>query len=174
MTFTRKIFPFLICSFLFCNFSTTRSDGEYPLKAAFLYRFIDYVEWSNNNNDPTFNIAILGGSPIVSSLNEIAANKLAKGKRMNIREYENLSDITSCQVLFVSKNARAPIETIISKMSDRPVLIVSEQNGFAQKGAHINFFFSESKLKFEVNIKSATRVGLKLSSQLLQHAVLVD
>jgi hypothetical protein len=146
---------------------------EYALKAAFVYRFIEYVEWENKNDSKTFEIAVLNESPITDMLIEIARDKKVKNKNMYVKEYYDLNDISFCNILFVSKNYNNPIESVIAKFSDKNVLIITEQIGYGVKGADINFLISENKLKFEVNLNAAKKARLKLSSQLLEHAIII-
>ncbi len=142
---------------------------EYALKADFLYRFVDYVYWKDYSNKQTFKIAILEQSPITASL-----LNMAKNKKMEIKEYNSLNEISFCHILFVPYNCSVPIETILSKFSGKPVLIVTEQNGYGKKGVHVNFVKSENKLKFEVNLKAINKSGIGISSFLLQHAIIVQ
>lgn len=142
---------------------------DYALKADFLYRFVDYVYWKNYSKDQTFKIAILEDSPIAASL-----QKTTKNKKIDIKEYKNLKEIRSCHILFIPYNCSVPIETILSNFSGKPILIVTEQNGYGKKGAHMNFVMMENKLKFEVNIKAINKAGIGISSFLLQHAIIVQ
>jgi hypothetical protein len=147
---------------------------EYILKAAFLYRFTDYIEWGGNAQSEDFTIAVLGKSGITEPLIEIAKEKKAQGKRIVIKQYDNINDISGCQILFIPRNNKQDVETAVSKISDKPILIVAEQTDACAKGAHINFLISDNKLKFEVNPNAAAISGLKISSQLLQHAIVVN
>jgi hypothetical protein len=142
---------------------------EYALKAAFLYRFIDYVNWKDYSKNQTFKIAILEESQITSSLLDIPKNK-----KIDIKEYKNLNDVGFCNILFVPYNCSIPIETILSKFSGKPVLIVTERNGYGKKGAHMNFIIVDNKLKFEVNLKAINKAGIGISSFLLQHATIIQ
>lgn len=142
---------------------------DYELKASFLYRFVDYVYWENYSKNQTFKIAILEESPITSAL-----LSMSKNKKMNIQEYKNLNDVRFCNILFVPYNCSIPIETILAEFSGKPILIVTEQNGYGKKGAQMNFVMVENKLKFEVNLKAINRSGIGISSFLLQHAIIVQ
>ncbi|MFV5690904.1 YfiR family protein [Flavobacterium sp. LT1R49] len=142
---------------------------EYALKAAFLYRFIDYVNWKDYSKNQAFKIAVLEQSPITASLLE-----MPKNKKIDIKEYKNLDEISFCNILFVPYNSTIPIETILSKFSGKPVLIVTERNGYGKKGAQMNFVIVENKLKFEVNLKAINKSGIGISSFLLQHAIIVQ
>lgn len=142
---------------------------EYALKAAFLYRFIDYVNWKDYSKNQTFKIAILEESPITASL-----LAMPKTKKIEIKVYGNLEEIGFCNILFVPYNSTIPIETILSKFSVKPVLIVTERNGYGKKGAQMNFVIIDNKLKFEVNLKAINKSGIGISSFLLQHAIIVQ
>ncbi|MFE3867461.1 YfiR family protein [Flavobacterium sp. LS2P90] len=142
---------------------------EYALKADFLYRFVDYVYWKEYSKKQTFKIAILEESPITTSLLNVTKNK-----KIEVKEYKNLNDLRFCNILFVPYNCTIPIETILAKFSGKPILIVTEQNGYGKKGAHMNFVIVENKLKFEVNLKAINKAGIGISSFLLQHAIIVQ
>lgn len=142
---------------------------EYELKAAFLIRFVDYVYWKDYSKNKTFKIAILEESPITSSL-----LNMTKNKKMEIKEYKNLNETGFCNILFVPYDCTIPIGTILAKFSGKPVLIVTEQNGYGKKGSHMNFVMVENKLKFEVNLKAINKSGIGISSFLLQHAIIVQ
>jgi hypothetical protein len=155
-------------------FTPSQSDSqEYVLKAAFLYRFIDYVDWGNNEGQ-NFTISVLGESEIMNPLNEIAKEKKVRGKNMYIKKCLDINDIGLCQVLFISHTYTADISSVISTIGNRPILIVTEQKDACEKGAQINFLIAEDKLKFEINPKAASKAGLKISSELLQHATIIN
>jgi hypothetical protein len=143
--------------------------NEYALKADFLYRFVDYVYWKDYSKKQTFKIAILEQSPITASLLNVTKNK-----KIEVKEYKNLNEISFCNILFVPYNCTVPLETILAKFSGKAVLIVTEQNGYGKKGAHMNFVLVDSKLKFEVNLKAINKAGIGISSFLLQHAIIVQ
>jgi hypothetical protein len=174
----RMLIAFLIGIILVGNtsfISPVQNDSqEYILKAAFLYRFTDYINWGNETDLQNFTIAVLGESGITEPLNEIARDKKIKDKSMYVKECQDLNNIGSCQILFVSRNYSPGIQDVISKIGDKPILIVAEQKDACEKGAYINFVIVENKLKFEINLKAATRAGFQISSQLLQHAILVN
>lgn len=151
--------------------SAQENDGtkEYAMKADFLYRFIDYVYWKNSTKTQIFKIAILEGSPITASLLDIAKNK-----KVEVKEYKSLNAVGFCNILFVPYNCTIPIETILSKFSGKPILIVTERNGYGKKGAHMNFVMVDTKLKFEVNLKAINKAEIGVSSFLLQHAIIVQ
>ncbi len=181
MRLRKFIFLFLTSILVMSNyaFQVSQPQGqEYNLKAAFLYRFLDYVEWTNNsswnnNSEDPLRIAILGDSALYGPLSEISRDKRAGTRAIRIRQISSVTEIGTSQVVFVSRNYKYGIDAVLSRMIDRPALIVSEQKGDVEKGSHINFLISDNKLKFEVNLKTASRSGIKIGSQLLQHAAVI-
>jgi len=163
------LFSFLLVLGSF-SFKPPSQEQEYILKAAFLYRFSDYIEWTNIDNAETFNIAILGESGISAPLVEISRDKRIKNKRIVVKQYGNADEAGSCQIIFISRDYRLPVEQVFRKVDYRPVLVITEQRSDFDKGGQMNFIIEDNKLKFEVNLATVNRSGLKISSQLLQHA----
>ena len=154
------------------SFKTAPSkEQEYLLKAAFIYRFADYIDWGSNSDNETFNIIVLGESPIVEPLLELSKDKKIKNKRITVKQFYTADEIASCHIIFISKNYKYPLSAVTSRLDYKPILIITEQRDNFPKGGQINFLISENKLKFQVDLKSTSRSGLKISSQLLQHAL---
>lgn len=141
---------------------------EYDLKAAFLYRFVDYIDWGGNSKNKLISIDILGECPIAKSLTDIT-----NSNKINVKVISNLNE-RGCNILFVPKNSPIPIETILSAYSKKSVLIVSEQKGYGHKGTHMNFVIVDDKLKFEINLGALKKAEIGISSFLLQHGIIIE
>lgn len=142
-------------------------------KAAFLYHFTEYINWGNIKM-PTFNFSVLDQSPITKQMQVIASEKKIQDKTVLVKEYSTLDALEDCQILFVPFNSTTPIETILAKYAGKPVLIVTEKEGYGRKGAHINFLMTDNRLRFEINLKAFSSSGIEVSSQLLQHAIIIN
>lgn len=132
-------------------------EGEYSLKAAFIYRFTEYVDWEGLKKNQEFKVAILGDTPLTANLIDIAENAEVGNREISVEEYETLNEIDECQILFVSRDSTVPLPAILHKFEGRETLIVTEKDGYGEKGACINFFLSESKIRFEVNLKAVEK-----------------
>jgi hypothetical protein len=147
---------------------------EYQAKAAFMYNFTKFIEWEDNslNNASTFNICILGDSPIMNPLNDLAANKKIHNKKINITKYSDAGDIKTCHMLFIPEHISPEnLKRSLQAPSVQNALIVSEQKGDLDLGSAINFLIVNNKIKFEVNLNSLNRNNIKASSQLLKLAL---
>jgi hypothetical protein len=155
------------------NISAQNAQQEANLKAAFIYNFTKYIDWGPYDRDSIFVIGVVGDSPIIESLNAIAASSRINNKRIITKSISNPSEISNCDIVFISKKCRMPLNYILSKT--RPgELTISEQPGFAEAGTAFNFVVVNNRLKFEANLKAISSAGLKAGSQLLKLAIIVD
>jgi hypothetical protein len=77
-------------------------------------------------------------------------------------------------MLFIASSAAEILSEILSNTRDKPILTVSDTNGFAAKGVLINFFLAGDKIKFEINEKAVHESGLVMSYRLLNLARIVN
>ena len=150
---------------------------EYQIKAAFLYNFAQFVDWPSatfaNTNAP-FYIGILGDDPFDGMLDETIQDETINGHKIVAVRSQQIEDLKNCQIIFISKSEKKHIADILTELGSKPILTVSEIDGFAQHGGGINFFLAGSKVRFEINPGAAQSDGLKISSQLLSLGKIVQ
>ena len=151
---------------------------EYPLKAAFLYNFGSYVNWPSNAFDSDRSpvvVGVVGPNPFGTTLDTIAANKEIRGRAIVVKYSISARDLEKCHILFVSANADEAQKTAaIDSTRSSNVLVVGETPGFAARGAVVNFYVEENKVRFEINLDAARERQLKISSKLLTLAKVID
>jgi hypothetical protein len=159
--------------FSFSIWAQNDRASEYNLKAAFIYNFTRYIEWKAETGENEFIIGIIGASPIDDPLGEIVKTETVDNKKITIKRFNKPADISFCHILFISRNAGVALDDILTKTSGKGMLIISEQNGYAELGTAINFVIINRKLKFEANVKAINSAGLTASSQLLKLAIII-
>ena len=169
----KKTLAFVITIVLTAGVPAVIKAQQAAFKAAFLYHFTEYINWGQAPMK-AFNFAVLEQSPITTQMQIIANEKKIKNKTIQVKEYSTLETLITCHILFIPESSSVPIETIVSKFAGQPVLIVTEKEGYGKKGAHINFLVSNNKLRFEINMKAFNSSGITISSQLLQHAIIIE
>jgi YfiR/HmsC-like len=153
-------------------------DFEYKVKAEFLERFTQFIDWpadsSNNNPDKPFCICVTGKNPFGSYLQDTAAQVKIKGKPVEIHQIDQLvAELPKCQILFIARTEKERLSDILKLTHDKPILTVGDTRGFAEDGVLVNFYTSGNYIRFEVNIDRAEKSKLKFSSRLLKLARLV-
>jgi hypothetical protein len=156
-----------------CYAQSKPNAEEYELKAAFIYNFTKFIEWSPSNNGDEFAIGIMGYSPAMKYLQEIAASKSVNGKKIVIKQFYSPEEIKFCHVLFIPKQSTHNLNDILARIS-KGTLTISEEDGYASLGTAINFVVVNNRLKFESNIRAIDGAGLKASSELLKLAIIVN
>jgi len=150
---------------------------EYQIKAAFLFNFVQFVKWPGTsfpNPDAPFRIGILGDDPFGSALDGTIHGESIDSHRLTVTRAEKIEDLQDCQVIFVSRSEESHVSEILSQLNSKPILTVSETQGFARAGGTINFYLTGGKVRFEINPQSAQHCGLKISSQLLSLGKIVE
>lgn len=156
-----------------CHSQGKEQQQAADVKAVFMYNFTHYIEWDSTVASRHFVIGILGSSPIRKSLLEIAENNLALNRQIEIVTYNSPEEIGECQMLFIPEASKYPLSSILSN-TDNNTLTVSEHPGYASRGTNFNFIIVKNKIKFEVNLKALAQKNIKVSSQLLKLAKIVQ
>lgn len=143
---------------------------EYQVKAAFLFQFMQFVEWPESAfGDAALPVCIgvLGPDPFGSALDEITRNEKAWNRSIVVRRSRHAPDLKDCQLVFVSRAEMPRAADVLEVFSERPILTVGDTPGFAHLGGIINFYLEGQKVRFEINAREAKLAGLRISSQLL-------
>lgn len=170
--FLLVIYILVAISFAPAEETTKEISKADKLKAVFIYNFTGYIQWPDAETSDPFVIAIIGKSPLVIPLKEIAKKKKVSGNRkIEIKHLKNIEDIKACQILFISKSEKKRLEEIVKKVEGTHILTISDSKSFAARGVAINFVRVDEKVKFEMNRNVIAHSGFKVSSQLLQLAI---
>lgn len=146
---------------------------EYQVKAAFLYQFTKFIEWPSDafpDANAPFSICVAGADPFGNTLNQVFQQKTVGQRRLELRRSAHGEGLQGCQILFISSSERKRFPAILDKVKGTPVVTVSESDRFMQAGGTINFFLSEERVRFDINLEATEGTGLKFSSRLLSVA----
>jgi hypothetical protein len=144
--------------------------GEYQVKAAFIYKFINFIEWppeSGFNDSPSINLCIIGDDPFGRAIDDMRS-EIIKGKKPAIRRYASYEEARNCHIIFIPASEKYNAGHILKSARKSTALTVGDIEEFAGKGAIISFFIEESKVRFIINTEAARRSGLKISAKLLK------
>ncbi|PYV95690.1 MAG: DUF4154 domain-containing protein [Acidobacteria bacterium] len=151
------------------------SPTEYQVKAAYLYNFGKFVEWPTRGttSESSFNICVLGQDPFGSTFGSTLGGENIKGKSVLLKRIPNAQEAVGCHILFISSSEEPRLKEILAALDKTSVLTVSDMPQFTRRGGMIQFVMDANRVRFEVNLTSAERTGLTVSSQLLKVAISV-
>src|SRR2546430_264164 len=75
----------------------------YQHKALFLYNFAKYTGWPKEvfaDDNAPFVLGILGKDPFGKDI-DIIKGKTVKGRKLEVRYFSNVAEVTGCQLLFI-------------------------------------------------------------------------
>lgn len=153
--------------------SSSTDSLEYEVKAAMLYNFTRFVEWPattwKDARSPLI-LAVVGSDPFGRLLEDSMRDKSYAGRAILVRHYPTSAELDTCHLLFVSKSEKKHLKEILRFAQASSVVTVSEIDDFIRSGGTIGFVLIDNRIRFEINIPSAVRSGVTISSKLLRLA----
>lgn len=143
--------------------------AERSIKAAYLCKFADYVEWPGASGaaGTPLRIGVLGSAAMADELARITAGRTIAERPVQVRRVGPDEPLDGLDVLFVGEREHARLDALLKPASTLPILTVTESAGALADGSIINFTIDRERVRFEVSLPAAERSRLKLSSRLL-------
>lgn len=141
---------------------------ERSVKAAYLFKFLGYVEFSGDAGAP-LNVGVMAADDVAAEVTRLTAGRTVNGRPVTVRTLRDGDATTGLQMLFVGAASERPVQTLRSAAQNGVLTVTDDENGL-QQGAIINFRLIEERIRFEVSLPAAERSNLKLSSRLLSVA----
>ncbi len=168
----------LLVALLYCTLSVAvpvaananNGGKEYQIKAAFLYNFLKFITWENNNpklKTRDITLCVIGEDPFGNILKPITRKKIS-GKNIKLAYPETVEDSRQCHLLFVGKKSPIKIMELNEEMAKSSVLTVSDLPRFLQQSGMIEFFSKNEKIQFSIEDTLTEEAGIKVSSKLLE------
>ena len=169
-----------VAVFLCFSFGAFEARGapirEYDLKAAFLFNFAQFVEWPPEafpDAGTPLIIGVLGKDPFGRSLDEIVAHESVRNRKIVVRRYRNVQEISTCHVLYIGASEASNLSRTLAQLDGRHILTVGETDLFTTYNGIIQFLVVENRLRLRINVEAARTAKLSISSQLLRQAEIV-
>ena len=156
--------------------TTEAQTNERSVMAAYIYRFITYVEWPASvfasPEDPIV-IGVVNAGDIAAELEQIVQGRTAQGRRLQVRRIAPGEAATGIHVLFIGAEAAPKVLQATKTLIERSVLTITGFERGIDHGSVINFVHIDGRVRSEVNVGVAEKSGLRLSSRLLTVATRV-
>jgi hypothetical protein len=146
--------------------------SEASLKAAYLFKFAGYIEWSGTDfESPASPIAIgvVGADDIAAELSRIVAGRNIAGHPVAVKRFAEAEIPRGVQMLFVGHEASKAAATVRAAHAQGILVVTDTERGLEMGGA-INFVPLGERLGFEVSLDSAEKSGHRISSRMLNVA----
>lgn len=147
---------------------------ENKLKAAIVSKFPQFVEWpaAALEGRATVDVCVVPPDPFGADLEELVAGETLADRKVTVRHVDRDADLAGCHLLVVS-GASGSRRPMLQRAGALPILTVGDDPKFLDEGGIIRLRLVGGRMRFDVNADAARRVGLRISSQLMQLAVTV-
>lgn len=149
---------------------------ERGVKAAFVYKFLGYVEWPPSafaQAESPVVVGVMGADDLAGELADAVRGRTVGSRAVEVRRVKPGDLLTGLQALFIGASERARIGTIARAALAHNILVITESEDALDHGSVINLLVVDGRVRFEVSLDAAERAGLKLSSRMLAVAHLV-
>ena len=148
-------------------------DLERSVKAAFLYKFLAYVEFPAHAFADAASpvvIGVLGSDEMAAEVQRSVAGRTVAGRAVLVRRLHDGDAVAAVHLLFVAGSDPAKVARVLRQSAPGPILSVSECGNGLQAGSIINFRIIDQHVRFDVSLDAAEKNNIKLSSRLLSVA----
>lgn len=165
--------PFFL---ILLSFSKSYSQTDHRVQSVFLYNFTRLVAWPTDYQTGDFVVGVLGDSPMVKEVEDMAATKRAGNQPILARKFNSPNDITRCHILYIPAGQSRRIEEAISALQNQNIkaLVVTDTRNGTRNGATVNFVVLDGRQRFEISQANARNMGLTLGGEMSRLGIAVD
>jgi hypothetical protein len=158
----------LVCAPLLAEQRTATAEDD--IKATFLFNFTKYVTWPALDAGEPFRLCVVAEPAFGSAVDRIIEGETIDGHPLLRVTPETPDAAPACRILFIGRLESERGARWLSAVRDAPVLVVGESKQMWDRGAHINFIVDDNRVKFDVNVDTASAAKLPISAKLLRVA----
>jgi hypothetical protein len=149
---------------------------ESRVEAAFLFNFSKFVSWPEtafaDSNSPL--VLSIFDPERHAAASESLAGRQVGGRTLEVRMVSGIEEALDSHLLFIGAAEAPQLDKLLAAVAGRPILTVSDIEGFAARGGMVELFRRERKIRFGVQLAAARKAGLGISSEVLRLASFVQ
>jgi hypothetical protein len=146
---------------------------EYPVKAAFLYKFGSFVEWppaAFAGPGAPVTLCIVGRDPFGPVLDSNVQGQTIETRPIVVRRLAVVSPASGCHIAYLGGSPEQSTAEAARALAGAPVLTVTDEAVRGARGV-VHFVIAANRVRFRIDQRTASAGGLTISSKLLNLAV---
>jgi hypothetical protein len=140
--------------------------------AAFTLNLTRFITWPESALGPTGSPFVIGTfprDPINAELDAAVQGESVGSHPVHTIRLRSLNDVQKCQIVFVSHGTADP-DAVVQRAERRPILTISDMDGFLALGGHVRFVPQPPHTKLQISANNLRASGLEARAQLLRLA----
>ncbi|HXV21920.1 MAG TPA: YfiR family protein [Desulfuromonadales bacterium] len=148
---------------------------ESQVKTAFLFNFTKFITWPETAFGDSRSPLVLAvfDPELYTVASESLAGRQVGGRGLEVRKVAAIDEALDSHLLFIGAAEASRLDELLAVVAERPILTVSDIDGFAARGGMVELFQEERKLRFGVKLAAVRKAGLNISSEVLHLASFV-
>ena len=145
-----------------------REASEASVKAAFLYKFANYIEWPANafaGPAAPLVIGVEGADEVAGELERLAPGRSVNGHPLAVKRLKEGESARGIHILFIGKE-KATAAAVRATHQEGALTVTEGERGL-ETGSAINFVTVGERVGFEVSLDAAEKSGHRISSRML-------
>jgi hypothetical protein len=168
----------LLCQIAFHASAAAAGDKAVPLergvKAAFLYKFLNYIEWPQSIPATSpLTIGVVAADDIAAELAKAVQDRSVNNRPVVVKRLQEGDSLAGVHLLFIGGTDGARLDRWLKLAQPRGVVTVTESDDETRVGV-INFVPVDGRIRFDISLDAAEKYNVKLSSRMLQVARVVQ
>ena len=165
-----------ICLFTPAASAQTATVTAAALRAAFLFNFAKFSEWPADALAPgqRLSMCVVGDAAVAYALGQTIKGHAIESHELTVTVLKVDESALGCHLLYVSASEITRSAVLLLGAKRAAVFTVSDAAGFAQSGGVAELIVENDRIRFAINVASAHRTRLSISSKLLSLATIVN
>ena len=147
-----------------------REATEAGVKAAFLYKFANYIEWPANafaSPSAPLVIGVMGSEEIAAELERLVPGRNVNGHPVAVKRLKSGESASGVHIVFVGREQGGAAAAVHAAREQGALTVTETERGLEATGSAINFVSGGERVAFEVSLESAEKSGVRISSRML-------
>lgn len=138
------------------------------LKAAFLFNFVKFTQWPADvlPDASPLDMCVVNDAAVSSALTEAVSGRVVLGHQIRVTQASPSDTLEDCHLVYVS-GARSTALNVLSRVGRASVFTVSDVHAFTETGGVAQLHVQQGQLRFAVDVDTARKARLRISSRLL-------
>lgn len=174
--FYKILFGYLFVLLMGTKCVYAESNNIDALRVAYLYNIAKFTRWPETTwTDKTvpFQLCFYGENNVKQALLTLQGKEV-NGHPINVVKPNQQQDFQQCHAFYIDTANSKRYRYLLSLINRQNVLVITNDSPFFNTGGLVNLVEFNHRLRFQVSMKELEQSQLKLSSKLLQMAILVE
>lgn len=164
----------LLVAYPLSSQTLAKADQEHQVKAAFIANFVKFIDWPDlGKAGSKFVVGVYGADAFDRAIEDTLASHTISGHPIVVEQIHSDAEIRQCRLVVSGASSEDRIDKMSRICAESGTVLVGESDGFARMGGTIGMLLVSSKVRFEINLESARKSRVSISSKLLSLAIKV-